>query len=125
MNKYEAVVVFPGSLADDGIKDETSRIQSLISARGGVNIGLTSWGKKEVAYAVHGSKLGTYSVFSFDLPVAKEINELVLSLRLMERVAKFQIHKLSDKARKFHGNPKRHGAGLSDDSDDDFVEEDL
>jgi ribosomal protein S6 len=123
MNRYEAIVVFPGSLGDEGIKDETSRIQSLISSRGGKNTGLTSWGKKDIAYTVKGSKVGTYSVFSFELPIAKEINELVLSLRLLERVAKFQIHKLSDKVRKFHGNPKRHSDSGVDDSDDEFSDE--
>lgn len=124
MNKYEAVVVFPGSLGDDVIKDESSRIQSLIATKGGTNTSVTTWGKKEVAYSVQGSKLGTYTIFNFDLPVAEQVTQIVLSLRLMERVAKFQIHKLSNRVRKFQGNPKRSGSGVGLDSDDDFTEED-
>lgn len=124
MNKYEAVVVFPGSLGDDVIKDESSRIQSLIAAKGGTNTAVTTWGKKEVAYSVQGSKLGTYTIFNFELPIAEQVTQIVLSLRLMERVAKFQIHKLSDRVRKFHGNPKRSLGGLGEEGDEDYTDED-
>jgi ribosomal protein S6 len=123
MNKYEAVVVFPGALGDDVIKDESARIQSLITSRGGTTTSVTSWGKKDIAYSVKGSKSGTYTVFSFDLPVAEQLTQIVLSLRLMERVAKFQIHKLSERVRKFQGNPKRHSGSLTDDGDDDFSDD--
>jgi ribosomal protein S6 len=124
MNRYEAVVVFPGTLGDDGIAEESSRIQNLISSKGGTNTGATSWGKKELAYAVAGSKLGTYSVFNFELPVGESLNQIVLSLRLMERVAKFQIHRLSERVRKFHGNPKRKTDSVSDLLEDEFGDED-
>lgn len=124
MNRYEAVVVFPGSLGDDVIKDESSRIQSLITAKGGTNTAMSTWGKKEVAYSIQGSKLGTYTIFNFELPIAEQVTQIVLSLRLMERVAKFQIHKLSERVRKFHGNPKRGQGGLGIDGDEDFTEED-
>lgn len=123
MNKYEAVVVFPGTLGDDVVKDESTRIQTLIASKGGTNTAVTTWGKKEIAYSVQGSKLGTYTVFNFDLPVADQVTEIVLSLRLMERVGKFQIHKLSDRVRKFQGNPKRSSLGSGSDGEEDFADE--
>ena len=123
MNKYEAIVVFPGSLGDDVVKDESAKIQSMISSKGGLSLAMTSWGKKEVAYSIAGSKTGTYNVINFELPVAEKVTDIVMSLRLMERVAKFQIHKISDRVRKFRGNPKRASALGADDIEEDFTEE--
>lgn len=62
MKKYETVVVYDGSLAEDIIAQEQKKIEELLKKEGSV-VSNDIWGKRDLAYPINGKKTGFYSFF--------------------------------------------------------------
>jgi ribosomal protein S6 len=107
MNKYEAIVVFPPTLTEAEMKDELKRVVGVLETNGASEISVESWGKKEIAYFVRGHKTGVYNNLTFTLAEGRNVETIVGTFRLMERIIKFQVHRLNVSVRKFKGNPRR------------------
>lgn len=112
MRKYEAVTIFDPSLNDAQLKDEMKKIETLIKTRGGQEITVDSWGRKEIAYPVGRHKFGHFVSFHFGVERDETgthavVDHLVGILRITDSVIKYQVHKIEDRFRKFRGNPKR------------------
>ena len=112
MRKYEAITIFDPSLNDAQLKDEVKKVETLIKTRGGSEILVDSWGRKEIAYAVGRHKFGHFVCFNFSVDRDEEgthslVDNLVGILRITDAVIKYQVHKIHERVRKFRGNPKR------------------
>lgn len=110
MRKYETVVVFAPSLGEAELKDAIKKVQGIIESRGGTEITVNPWGKKEIAYPVGKNTHGHFICFNFSSENSDLVAELTALLRITERVIKFQTHRLNETSRKFKGNPKKIAA---------------
>ena len=125
LTKYETIVIFDHLAGEAAVKNETKKIQTLISSHGGISVTIDSWGRKEMPGT--GSRMadGFYVAFNFESPLSTTISEVESILRISDAVKKFQTHKQVTKVRKFKGNPKAKSTmGSFDDygdiSDNDF-----
>lgn len=123
MRKYESVVVFCNSLGDQQIKEEVGKVEGFLSAQGAQELVFESWGKKEVAYSPLGKKrFGDYCCFTYQSDNSEIVERLAGQLRITEGIIKFQTHRISDRVRKFKGNPRRANQD-DDDQGDDLIDE--
>lgn len=116
MRKYETIVVFNPSLAEAVVKDETKKIEKTLESFKAQNVKVDNWGRKQIAYSVKKNGFGTYVCFTYECDDHTVSAALGSQLRIADPVIKFQTHRVSDRVRKFRGNPKRKAAG----GDDDF-----
>lgn len=123
MRKYECVVILSGQLNDERVKEESKKIEGVISANKGINITLENWGRKTLSYELKKESQGTYICFTFDTINHEAVSEISSLLRISEPVLKFQIHRKNLPVRKFKGNPQRLTSGPRDWASDEFSEE--
>lgn len=117
MNSYELIVVINQVLGEAVIKEESKKIQGIITSAGAVNIKESVWGRKEIPYITNRMAKGFFVAFNFDSDRSETVSEIESALRIIEPIVNFQTHKTSIKSRKFKGNPK---AKFTGDLDDDF-----
>ena len=117
MNSYELIVVFKQDIGEAAIKEEASKIKTLISNQGGVSVEVAAWGRKEIPYIASRMASGFFYAFTFQSPKSETVAEVEGILRITESVEKFQTHKTSIAQRKFKGNPKSKYTGEEDDFD--------
>ena len=122
MNSYETIIIFDHQLGEAAIKEESKKIQTLITNAGGVNVVEAAWGRKEIPYIHNRMAPGYYVCFTYQTPKSETVAEFEAILRISEIVQKFQTHKTSLKSRKFKGNPK---SKLTNESDDDLSDFDI
>ena len=114
--KYETIAVFSPNTGDAALKDECKRVEQIIASAGGTGISLDNWGNKEVSYRVQGGRHAIFVAFNYTADKSSTVDTISRSLRITDSVLKFQTHHLSDRRRKFQGNPKRKPTGdLGDD----------
>jgi len=121
--KYETIAVFSPSTNETALKDECKRVEQIITNSGGIDIALDHWGKKEVSYRVQGGRHAIFVAFNYTADKSSTVETVSKTLRITDSVLKFQTHHLSDRRRKYQGNPKRRPSGdLGDDygGDSDF-----
>jgi|GEM_PF-2041423 len=121
--KYETIAVFSPSTNETALKDECKRVEQIITNAGGIDIALDHWGKKEVSYRVQGGRHAIFVAFNYTADKSSTVETVSKTLRITDSVLKFQTHHLSDRRRKYQGNPKRRPSGdLGDDygGDSDF-----
>jgi small subunit ribosomal protein S6 len=84
---YETVVVFDGTLPEDTLAKEQSKVQSLIQEHAEFEK-IDAWGRREMTYEIRKKKAGYYCVYYYlgDGPVAGKIER---GLRLNENVLRF------------------------------------
>lgn len=104
MRKYETIVVFDPNLSGEVLDGQIANISQFIKQRGGEDLAIDDWGKREIAYTVKKRNWGIFRCFKFTSNNTDLTNDLTASLRINDAVLKFQSHKLSDKVRKFKGN---------------------
>ena len=126
MRSYELVVVFNPSLGQNGLLEEVKRIQGIIAAQGGSEIGIENWGKREFAFKIKHEKFGFYVNFSFGTSNPDLIKEVQRVLSISDSVVRYQSYRSDVKARKFQGSlrslaqrEKRDKNGLPFDFGDD------
>lgn len=103
MRKYETVVVFRPTLAEKQAQEESAKVKTIIEEKGGRDIEIDSWGKREMAFQVKKHKHGWYVCFYYASEQGDIVDELTSLLRIEDNIVLFQTHRLSDKVRKFKG----------------------
>lgn len=116
--KYETVVVFDHLLGDAAIKNETKKIQSLITTHGGEDLKVDTWGRKEIPYISSRMADGYFVCYLYGSDKSETVQEVESVLRITDGIKRFQTHRTDHKSRKFKGNPKAKQTSLG--SDDDF-----
>ena len=118
MRKYETVLVFHPELNKDKLNQEVDAIKELLASNGATDLQYVHWGKRELGYRTKKQKQGSYIALEYCAPQSNTtlVSVLATSLRIKERLLKFQTHRVSDHRRKFKGNPNRTvQAGTEDD----------
>ena len=67
MTEYEMVTLFHPRLDEDGVTEISEWLQQRIVDLGGENTGLTTWGRRTLAYPVHKQTEAVYVQFDFKL----------------------------------------------------------
>jgi len=96
MRRYETVWVVHGDLSDEEVKATIDKFSRIISAQGGVLVGLDDWGRRKLAYKVKGTARGYYVVADFaGLPAT--VKELERNYRIDDRIIRYHTIKKADK----------------------------
>ena len=128
VRKYETVLIFHPELNKDRLNVELGAVKDILTANGAQDVQPVHWGKRELAYRAKKQKQGSYVALEYSNPVENSglLSTLAASLRINDRVLKFQTHLINDHVRKFKGNPKRvSDARARADEDAPFVEEEF
>ena len=107
MRSYETIVIFEPTLGEAQVIEEIKKIESFLNSKSAVEVKADNWGNKDISYSFGKSKIGFYVQFKFSASDYNVSTELTKSLRLNERILKFQTHLNSDKKRKFRGSPMK------------------
>ncbi len=124
MRKYETVMILSPELGEGQLKDELKKFENFLSSRGATNIKVERWAKRELGFRMRKHKLGSFAFVNFETASPEIAAEVTSILRITDPVLKFQIHRLSDKVRKFKGTVRRGGSSDGDefsDSDVDYL----
>jgi len=85
VREYELMVVLDPNLDDTAIEALNTRIQNLVTQRGGTIDSVESWGRKRLAYPIGRYRDGVYILSRFQLP-PNAANEIERALKLNESV---------------------------------------
>ena len=85
MRDYELMVVLDPNLDETAIEAMNSRIQSLVTQRGGTVENVDNWGRKRLAYPIGRFRDGFYILSRLQLPPAAAV-EIERALKLTESV---------------------------------------
>jgi small subunit ribosomal protein S6 len=96
-NHYESVVIVNAAHEDDQIEATFSRVEELIKSNGGEISDIDKWGRKRLAYPIHKSKSGYYSVYRFVAP-REIVAKLERAYRLDESIIRYLTIVLDKKA---------------------------
>ncbi len=95
MRDYELMVVLNPELDDAGVEEQTERVRSVVTARGGEVTDLQPWGRRRLAYPIDKLRDGIYAVAKLKLePTAAE--PLDRSLRLNKTVIRHLLVRLDE-----------------------------
>jgi small subunit ribosomal protein S6 len=97
MRHYETIYIVDPNLGDEEYRELTGKFNSLIENQKGVVIKTKEWGKQRLAYVVKKFNYGFYVLIDFcaDPGVTSELER---SLKLDDRILKYQTVKISDRA---------------------------
>jgi small subunit ribosomal protein S6 len=82
---YELMVVLDPNLDETALEAMNTRIQSLVTQRGGTVENIDNWGRKRLAYPIGRFRDGVYILFRLKLPPTAAV-EIERSLKLTESV---------------------------------------
>jgi small subunit ribosomal protein S6 len=85
---YEAVYIFDSTLADTAVTEKLTRLHGLLSAAG--EIGVTHWGRRQLAYPIGRRENGYYVIAKFDAEPAT-LPEYERALKLDEGVVRYLV----------------------------------
>jgi small subunit ribosomal protein S6 len=96
MRRYETVWVVHGDLPDEEVKATIDKFSRIISAQGGMLVGLDDWGRRRLAYKAKGTTRGYYVLADFaGLPGT--VKELERNYRIDDRIIRYHTVKKADK----------------------------
>jgi small subunit ribosomal protein S6 len=96
MRNYELMVVVDSSPDGEKIDQTVSKIQEMITAKGGKIVSVDNWGRRRLAYEIQRRQYGYYTLFVFELD-PKEIRDLNRLLRLNPMVLRHLVILLDPK----------------------------
>lgn len=96
MRNYELMVVIDSSPDGEKIDRTVSKIQEIITAKGGKIVSVDNWGRRRLAYEIQRRQYGFYALFVFELE-PKEVNDLNRLLRLNPMVLRHLVVLLDPK----------------------------
>jgi len=97
MRHYEIIYIINPNLADEDCKAVIQKFKELIEEQKGIIIKTQEWGKQTLAYLIKKFDRGFYVLVEFCAEQTL-IAELERTLKLDDRILKFQTVKLADKA---------------------------
>ena len=60
MRKYETVLIWNASLSEAELKNETTRVQEIVTNGGGELTSFDDWGRRQLAYLINKESEGVY-----------------------------------------------------------------
>ena len=90
MREYELMIVLDPNLEDSAVEALNTRIQTLVSQRGGAIQSVESWGRKRLAYPIRRFRDGVYVLSRLQLPpeAAADVERM---LKLTESVIRYLL----------------------------------
>ena len=85
MREYELMVVLDPNLDESAIEALNTRIQNMVTQRGGTLESVESWGRKRLAYPIGRYRDGVYILSRFQMP-PNAAAEIERALKLTESV---------------------------------------
>ena len=85
MREYELMVVLDPNLDESAIEALNTRIQNMVTQRGGTIESVESWGRKRLAYPIGRYRDGVYVLSRFQMP-PNAAAEIERALKLNESV---------------------------------------
>ncbi len=95
MRDYELMVVLDPNLEDAAIEALNTRIQNMVSQRGGTIEKVDNWGRRRLAYPVGRYRDGVYVLSRFQLP-PNAAGEIERALKLTESVIRHLLVRAED-----------------------------
>jgi len=96
MKNYELVLIFAPSLEEGTIKEELTKITSLIEKSKGNIVKTDAWGVKKLAYPIKHQKNGFYVIVYFNSGT-EVLTELDRVNKINDKILRHLIVKTSDK----------------------------
>jgi small subunit ribosomal protein S6 len=96
MNQYEIAVLYHPDLEVD-LEKATSRVEKIFTDNGGKVGNIDNWGKRKLAYNIHGNESAIYVFYSVELP-AENVAKVESTLNITDEVIRFLITKPDLKA---------------------------
>ena len=97
MRHYETIYIVNPDLADEDYRAILEKFNDLVEKQKGIIIKSQEWGKKSLAYGIKNFNKGFYVLIEFCADQGCT-NTLERSLRLDDRILKYQTIKLANKA---------------------------
>lgn len=96
MRRYETIFITPPELPEEEQNEILSKVQSVLANLKGEVIKLEDWGTKKLGYEIRKNSRGHYYLLDF-VSQPNAIRELERSLRLNDRILKYQTVRISDR----------------------------
>lgn len=96
MRRYETIFITPPELPEEEQNEILSKVQSVLANLKGEVIKLEDWGTKKLGYEIRKNSRGHYYLLDF-VSQPDVIRELERSLRLNDRILKYQTVRISDR----------------------------
>ena len=87
--KYETVLVFAETTAQEQIDEVVERLRELVTKAGANEVEVVPWGKRRLAYEIAKNRYGHYVFFRFTAPTTVPA-ELERQLRITPELIRFQ-----------------------------------
>jgi len=85
VREYELMVVFDPNLDDAAIEALNTRVQNMVTQRGGTIASVDNWGRRRLAYPIGRYRDGVYLLSRFQMP-PNAAAEIERALKLTESV---------------------------------------
>jgi small subunit ribosomal protein S6 len=125
MNQYEIAVLYHPDLEVD-LEKATSRVEKIFTDNGGKVANIDNWGKRKLAYNIHGNESAIYVFYTVELP-AESVRKVESTLNITDEVIRFLITKPDlkaiAKAEKAKAEKADQAAKRGDKGDEDEKEE--
>lgn len=95
MKRYETIFIAHPELSEADQSELEGKLRSIMADLKGDIISLEDWGTKKLAYSIRKNTRGRYFLLDYLAP-ADLVRELERTLRLNDRVLKFQTVKVSE-----------------------------
>jgi small subunit ribosomal protein S6 len=96
LRRYETIFITPPELPEEEQNEILSKVQSVLANLKGEVIKLEDWGTKKLGYEIRKNSRGHYYLLDF-VSQPDAIRELERSLRLNDRILKYQTVRISDR----------------------------
>ena len=124
MRNYESIIVFDANLSEEQLDAEIAKVQAILQGAGSASVQVEKWGRKDISYAVKGSRHGHFVLFRYGTSNPEIVNALRAQLAITENVRKYYSVRINLPKRKFKGRPLKNGAsGMG--GDEPFEESEL
>jgi len=113
MRRYELMLVLRPDTADDRVQQILDRTTRGIAEADGQIVKVSPWGRRRLAYPIHGYREGSYFIVVFDAE-AVSIEELERGMNITEEIMRHLVTRIERPVRR-----ERREDGSEDDSEDD------
>jgi small subunit ribosomal protein S6 len=97
LRDYELMVVLDPNLDEAAIEALTTRIQTMVTQRGGVIDSVVPWGRQRLAYPIGRYRDGIYILIKFKLP-PNAAGEIERALKLTESIIRHLVVRTEEPA---------------------------
>ena len=106
---YEVLFIADPNLGEPEVDALTATVQGFVEKESGKIQKIEKWGKKRLAYPVHGHREGSYVLVVAEGPAAM-VHEVERRIRVTDGVVKFMTVRIDDEMRKLDRRKARRAA---------------